>query len=340
MTTILVTGANGEIGHGLINGLYESKLYENSETKIVALDLADLDPNLKQKVTEFVQGDILDNNLIESLFEKYKFDKVFHLAALLSTSSEKDPVRAHHVNTDGAINILFHSERFARVNKHKLVFMFPSTIAIYGLPDVETSKSVGKIKESQWNKPATMYGCNKLYIELLGNYYSRYYQKDYDTNEAYLDFRCVRFPGIISADTLPTGGTSDFGPEILHAAAQGKDYQCFVRADTALPFMVMPDAVKAIVELSNTDKKLNQDVYNVGSFTITAEEIAEIAKNNFNWEKVSYVPDQKRQAIVDSWPTDVDDSNARTDWGWKPDFDLEKSFSDYLIPAIRERYSL
>lgn len=333
--TIFITGANGEIGHGLIN-----KLSENENTNIVALDLAPLDEKLQGKVIEFVQGDILDNKLIETLFEKYKFDKVFHLAALLSTTAEKDPVKAHHVNTDGAINILYHAERFARTNKHKVVFMFPSTIAVYGLPDTETSEKVGKIKETEWNKPATMYGCNKLYIELLGNYYSRYYQKDLETNEGYLDFRCVRFPGIISADTLPTGGTSDFGPEILHAAAQGKDYQCFVRADTALPFMVMPDAVKAIIRLSEADKAgLKNEIYNVGSFTITAEQIAKIAKDNFTWEKISYVPDQKRQSIVDSWPVDVDDSNAKNDWGWSADFDLTKSFDNYLIPAIAERYS-
>lgn len=332
--TILMTGANGEIGHGLIH-----KLSENPDNEIVALDLADLDEKLKQKVKEFVKGDILDNNLIESLFQKYKFDKVFHLAALLSTTAEKDPVKAHHVNTDGAINILYQSERFARQNKQKLVFMFPSTIAIYGLPNKETAKNVGKIKEHEWNKPATMYGCNKLYIELLGNYYARYYQKDFETNESYLDFRCLRFPGIISADTLPTGGTSDFGPEILHAAAQDKEYACFVSKDSALPFMVMPDAVKAIISLSDSDKRsLKQDVYNVGSFTITASDIAEIAKKNFNWEKISYVPDQKRQAIVDSWPVDVDDSAASSDWGWEADYDLEKSFSNYLIPAIMERY--
>ena len=334
MKTVLITGANGEIGHELIDKLSKEK------KQIVTLDINRLDEELGKKVKRQVTGDILDSDLVESLFKEYKFDTVFHLAAMLSTSAERDPVKAHHVNTDGAINLLSVSEKYSRsLNKH-LVFVFPSSIAVYGLPNLETSKKIGKIKESEWNNPATMYGCNKLYIELLGNYYERYFEKDKESEKGLLDFRCLRFPGLLSANTLPTGGTSDFGPEILHHAAQGKAYECFVRADTKIPFMTMPDAVKAMTMLAMEKKtNLKHDVYNVGSFNISAKEIVEIAKENFENVKVTYKVDQKRQAICDSWPRDVNDEAARKDWGWKPDFDLKSSFDKYLLPAIEQRYS-
>ncbi|OGM31691.1 epimerase [Candidatus Woesebacteria bacterium RIFCSPHIGHO2_01_FULL_44_21] len=330
--TILITGANGEIGHGLIK-----KLAEDSQNKIVALDINSLDPDLSKLTLQFVKADILDNRLLDELFKKYHFDTIFHLAALLSTSSERDPVKAHHVNTDGAINILAIAEKFARANTKKVKFIFPSSIAIYGLPNLEVKKRVGKIKEEQYNLPATMYGCNKLYIELLGNYYARYYEK-HKKSEQYLDFRAIRFPGIISADTLPTGGTSDFGPEMLHAAAQNKPYACFVRADSKIPFMVMPDAVKVLLKLAKApSSSVKHHVYNVGSFSISAGEIAKYA-HEINKIKITYKPHQKRQAIVDSWPEDVDDSEARADWGWKPSCDKTKAFEEYLIPAIKARY--
>lgn len=333
MKTILITGANGEVGHGLINKLSE---YKN---KIIALDLNPLDDKLENKIEEFIKADILNNERIKKLFKKYNFDTIFHLAAILSTSSEKDPVKAHHVNTDGAINILYHAERFARENKKTVKFIFPSSIAIYGLPNLETKKRAGKIKEEEFNLPATMYGCNKLYIETLGNYYSRYYEKDKKSDKQYLDFRALRFPGIISAETLPTGGTSDFGPEMLHRAAQNRDYECFVRADSKIPFMVMPDAIKALIQLTKAPKKaISRHVYNVGSFAPTASDIAKYALR-INKIKITYKPHQKRQAIVDSWPEDVDDTKARTDWGWKPEFDEERSFNEYLIPAVRARYA-
>lgn len=334
MKIVLITGANGEIGHGLIKELLKDK-----QNKVVALDINPLDPELSELVFRAVKGDVLDDKLILKLFNKYRFSTIFHLAALLSTSSEKDPIRAHHVNTDGAINILYHAEQFARASKKTITFLFPSSIAVYGMPDLATKIKEGAIKEEKFNLPATMYGCNKLYIELLGNYYSRYYEK-HKSEKKYLDFRAIRFPGIISADTLPSGGTSDFGPEMLHAAAQGKNYKCFVRESSKIPFMVMPDAVSALVQLSKARKKsIKHHVYNVGSFTIAAGEIAAIAKKHFSWNKIKYAPDQKRQAIVDSWPEDIDDSIARTDWGWKPSFDKEKSFKNYLIPAIKQKYS-
>ena len=185
-----------------------------------------------------------------------------------------------------------------------------------------------------------MYGINKLYCELLGTYYSKHYKLLEPRPETvFLDFRCLRFPGIISALTLPTGGTSDYAPEMIHSAAKGEGYESFVRADTAIPFMVMPDAIKAITQLANAPKeKLTQEVYNVSAFSTTTEEIAKLVNNVFPDSSISYKPDPNRQKIVDSWPADIDDSKARSDWGWKPDHDINSAFKDYLIPEISNKY--
>jgi len=154
-----------------------------------------------------------------------------------------------------------------------------------------------------------------------------------------VDFRALRFPGLISAETTPTGGTSDYGPEMLHAAAKGEPYHCFVRPDATLPFMVMPDAIRSLIMLQEADcSKLTHDVYNVTSFNPTAEEIRAITMQAFPDARIDFVPDVKRQSIVDTWPADVDDSAAREDWGWYPEYDQKRAFEEYLIPAIKAKY--
>jgi nucleoside-diphosphate-sugar epimerase len=184
-----------------------------------------------------------------------------------------------------------------------------------------------------------MYGISKLYCENLGNYYSKNYKMLEPDIIRFLDFRCVRFPGLISAITVPSGGTSDYGAEMIHTAAQGENYESFVREDTTLPFMVMPDAVKALITIANADKsKLTRSVYNVNSFSISAEEIAEMVLKVFPNTAIDYNPHPIRQKIVDSWPAAVDDSLARRDWGWQPDYDIKKAFEEYLIPEIQNRY--
>jgi threonine 3-dehydrogenase len=182
-----------------------------------------------------------------------------------------------------------------------------------------------------------MYGCNKLYCEHLGRYYDRHYkQLAAETLSGKVDFRAIRFPGLISAVTLPSGGTSDFAPEMVHAAARDDAYACFVRPDTRIPFMVMPDAVDALVTLARAEcGSLHQSVYNITAFNPSAEEIRDLVLEGFPAADISFEPDLKRQAIVDSWPADVDDSAARSDWGMAPKYDLESAFAEYLIPRIR-----
>jgi nucleoside-diphosphate-sugar epimerase len=185
-----------------------------------------------------------------------------------------------------------------------------------------------------------MYGCNKLYCEHLGRYYAdNYKQLAAETLSGKVDFRCVRFPGLISAVTAPSGGTSDYAPEMLHAAAEGKPYACFVRPDTRIPFMAMPDGVDALLKLAAAPRQgLTRRVYNVGAFNPSAEEIRDLVHRAFPGSPITFEPDLKRQRIVDSWPADVDDDAARRDWGFAPRYDLERAFSEYLVPTIRERY--
>jgi nucleoside-diphosphate-sugar epimerase len=219
-------------------------------------------------------------------------------------------------------------------------FVYPSSIAVYGLPDVAVKRTSGKVKEKEWCEPMTMYGINKLTCEELGSYYSNFYrQLDAEPARGRVDFRGLRFPGLISAATVPTGGTSDFAPEMLHHAAQNKPYRCFAREDTRIPFMAMPDAVTALIGLQEAPReRLTRQVYNVTSFSPSALDILHRIKKSFPEAKVSFEPDEKRQRILDSWPEDTDDSAARKDWNWHPEFDFDRAFSEYLIPAVRERY--
>jgi threonine 3-dehydrogenase len=232
----------------------------------------------------------------------------------------------------------YRSERYSK----SVRFIFPSSIAAYGLTLTE-KPAAGRVREDDFNAPHTMYGCNKLYCEKLGMYYSRYFgQHHLDANPPImLDFRALRFPGLISALTLPSGGTSDYGPEMLHAAAQGKPYACFVREDTKISFMAMPDAIRSLMMLTEAPRdRLTRVVYNVGAFAMTAGEFRDRARLAFPEAQISFDPNARRQGIVDSWPEDVDDSQARLDWGWAPAYDADAFFNDYFLPSIRKRYDL
>lgn len=333
---VLITGANGEIGHGLI-----SYLSEQNDANIIALDVAPLDDELKSHVTRFIQGDILDGMLLGRLVVEYEIRTIFHLASILSTKAEYNPEAAHRINVEGTLNLLRLAVEQSQWQGRPVKFIYPSSMAAYGLPNLEDKHSAGKVKEADWCNPITMYGCNKLYCEHLGRYYTAHYrQLAADHGNSTVDFRALRFPGLISAVTIPTGGTSDYGPEMLHAAAQGIPYHCFVRPDTRLPFMAMPDAVKALLQLEDAPcEALSQLIYNVTSFSPTAQEIHDIVKGAFPEAEIDFKPHLSRQAIVDSWPEELDDSAAQRDWGWKPDYDQARAFDEYLIPAIRQRYA-
>ena len=328
---VLITGANGEIGHALVANLAQQR-----HLAVVSLDVNALDPSVSRLVHREFTGSILDTNLLERILSEFEVDLIFHLAALLSTRSEFTPMAAHHVNVEGTLNLLEFAARETDSHGRPVVFVYPSSIAAYGLPDLEARRNAGRVREDDWNKPLTMYGCNKLYREHLGRYYSKHYRQLLESRAPRIDFRCVRFPGLISAVTVPSGGTSDYASEMIHAAARGEAYACFVRPDTRIPFMAMPDAVDALLRLSMAQpNRLSLSAYNVRAFNPSADEIRASALRAFPEAKITYKVDAKRQAIVDSWPEDVDDTSARRDWDFAPAYDFDRAFHEYLIPTIR-----
>jgi nucleoside-diphosphate-sugar epimerase len=332
---VLITGASGEIGHGLIE-----RLASDGRRPIITLDLKPLEPPQAALVQQQYAGSILDDHLLERILAEFEVDLVFHLAALLSTRGEFTPTTAHQVNVEGMIRMLEFAQKEGESHGRPVTFLYPSSIAAYGMPDLAAKASAGRVAEDLWNVPTTMYGCNKLYCEHLGRYYARHYkQLAAETLSGKVDFRAVRFPGLISAVTVPSGGTSDYAPEMLHAAAQGQPYACFVRPDTRIPFMAMPDGVDALVRLAAAPREsLTRSVYNVGAFNPSAEEIRSHVLSAFPGAAITFAPHLKRQQIVDSWPADVDDGAARRDWGFSPRYDEARAFSEYLVPTIRERY--
>ncbi|HQZ39260.1 MAG TPA: NAD-dependent epimerase/dehydratase family protein [Vicinamibacterales bacterium] len=332
---VLITGAGGEIGHGLIE-----RLSMREDRAVITLDVNPLDGSLSPLVQREFTGSILDHALLERIMAEFEIDAVFHLAALLSTRSEFTPLTAHKVNVEGTLSLLEFSHREAESHGRPVLFLYPSSIAAYGLPSLDEKRRIGRIAEDAYNTPTTMYGCNKLYCEQLGRYYARFYKQLSAASQAgKVDFRAVRFPGLISAVTVPSGGTSDYAPEMIHAAARGEPYACFVRPDTRIPFMAMPDGVEALLQLTAAPReRLTRTAYNLSAFNPSAEEIHTEVMAAFPSAPITWSVDEKRQGIVDSWPSDVDDSAARRDWGFAPGYDFHRAFREYLIPTIRRRY--
>ena len=330
--SVLVTGACGEIGQALVQSLTKRGF------RIVTADLVPLPETIKSLSAEHMQGDLVNRIKI---FYDYDFDIIFHLAASLSSKAEVATEEAHRINVEGTMQLLLLAAYKSEKLKKPVKFLFPSSIAAYGFPDRAAKHAAGNVKEDEWNTPHTMYGCNKLYCEKLGVYYSRFCgQRHLDPNPpTMLDFRAIRFPGLVSAFTVPSGGTSDYGPEMLHSAAAGKPYACFVDADTRISFMAMPDAIKSLLMLMDAPRKcLTSQVYNIAAFSLTAGEFRQRALAAFSGAQITFEPNPRRQGIVDSWPEDVDDSLARKDWGWKPDYDVDKFFNEYFLPEIKKRY--
>jgi nucleoside-diphosphate-sugar epimerase len=335
-TVVLVTGANGEIGRSLLSTLADDGGYE-----IVTLDLTPLPDAMRALVAASYAGNIMDRYLLDQLAAHHEVDMVFHLAALLSTRGERDPELAHQINVEGTLNALRMAQNQSSRLGRPVRFLFPSSIAVYGLPSLEEKRRLGRVREEQWNVPITMYGCNKLYCEHLGRYFTFHArQLGALSGAARLDFRALRFPGLISAETVPTGGTSDFGPEMIHAAAKGASYRAFVEPEARIPFMAMPDAVRALLQVARADRgRLSSCVYNIGAFNPSAGEIAERVRRAFPSAAIEHDPDPVRARIVASWPEDVDDGLARRDWGWQPAYDWDRAFEQYFVPSVKARYA-
>ena len=320
--SILITGAGGELGSELI------KIISNNENiNIVTLDLHPLRSSIANMVSNQITGNILDKNLIDQINLEFEIKEIYHLAAILSTRSEISPNIAHDVNINGTINFLELALKQSKSQKNKVKFFFPSSIAVYGLGENNTQVC----REYEALNPITIYGANKLYAEKLGLYYSQYYSQLSD-NTDFIDFRSLRFPGLISSKTIPSGGTSDFIPEMWHHIKNHNLYECFVSKNTRLPFLAMPDAIQAIQELMNSDrKKIKSRIYNVKAFNPSSLEFFNLIKAHYPDAKISYNINAIRQNIVNSWPSDIDDGLAKEEWGWSPSYSLQRTVNEYLL---------
>jgi threonine 3-dehydrogenase len=334
--SVLITGAAGEIGHGLVKGLRT-----HDDIRIVATDLKELPEATHGLCDDVHVGDVCDVGLMQQLIAMHEVTEIYHLAALLSTRAEHVPEVAHEVNVGGTFNLLRLAASHSASHGTDVKFILPSTIAIYGLDGPEAKREAGRVREGEFNLPKTMYGANKLYCEHLGRYYARHYRRlADDRGSARIDFRSLRLPGVIAAETKPSGGTSDYVPEMIHAAASGAPYDCFVREVACIPWMTMPECIDSILKIGRVEaSRLTQSVYNVASFRATAGEVADVVRRAFPGAEIKFVVDEDRQGIVDSWPMDVDCTKAITDWDYTPRWTLAEAFDQYLIPTVRTQYA-
>nr|MBC7243901.1 L-threonine 3-dehydrogenase [Chloroflexota bacterium] len=305
---ILVTGAVGQIGSELTPALRQRYGAENvvaaGHRKPPSAELRDAGP------FEFI--DVTRRETIEAVVDKYSIDTIYHLAAILSAAGEKNPQLAWDVNINGLYNVL----EVARERKLVRVFC-PSSIAAFG-PETPRDNT----PQETVLRPRTMYGVTKVAGELLCDYY--FYRFG-------VDVRGVRYPGIISSETPPGGGTTDYAVEIFYEAIKYKRYNCFLREDTVLPMMYMPDCIKATIQLMEADlsQLTRHSDYNLAAFNFSPAELVAEIKKHIPDLTCTYNPDF-RQQIADSWPRSIDDSAARRDWGWKPDYDLATMVADML----------
>jgi nucleoside-diphosphate-sugar epimerase len=308
MEKILVTGASGQIGSALTAELRD----RYGPGNVVAAVHLTKPCEAVAEGGPCVSLDVRDSKAVARVFEESGADTVFHLAAILSATAETDPRLAWDVNMRGLCNILD-----AAASSGSAVF-FPSSIGAFGPTTPRDDTPQETIQ-----RPETMYGITKVTGELLCEYYRRRYE---------VDARGLRFPGLISYETLPGGGTTDYAVEIFHAALTTGHYTCFLDAGTRLDMMYMPDAVRAAIELmeADLDEGSHRNAYNVTAFSIAPEDLAaEIARHVAGFT-VAYEVDPVRQAIAESWPRHMDDSTARREWGWSPRYDLRAMTADML----------
>jgi len=315
MRKILVTGATGQIGSELTIEL--RKRYNGNNVVAAGHSRKPSETLAKSGPFEFI--DVTKKESIETIVKKYDIDTIYHLAAILSAVGELNPQLAWKLNMES----LYHILEIAKEGKTKV--FWPSSIAVFGpsAPRVKTPQETVLI-------PGTMYGVTKVAGELLCNYYF---------NRFGLDVRSVRYPGIISSETLPGGGTTDYAVEIFYEAIKKKRYTCFVKEDTVLPMMYMADCIKASIDLMEADPSRIKcrTSYNVTGMSFSAGELAAEIRKYIPEFKCEYKPDY-RQKIADSWPMSIDDSVARKEWGWKPTYNLSTMTKD-MIEKLSKRFS-
>jgi nucleoside-diphosphate-sugar epimerase len=311
---ILVTGAAGQIGTELVKVL--RKKYGTAS--VVASDIKVPDESVIHESGPFEFLDVTDGKAVDGMVEEFDIGSIYHMAAVLSATGEKNPQLAWYVNINGTYNIL----ETARLRKLDRIFI-PSSIAAFGPKTPRTNTPQETVLE-----PRTIYGVTKVAGELLADYYARRFG---------VDVRGCRFPGIISHETLPGGGTTDYAVAIFFEAVKNGRYTCFLREDTRLPMMYIPDCLKSVLDLMAADPaglKHHAD-FNLAAMSFTPAELAAEIRKHIPGFVCEYKPDF-RQQIADSWPMSIDDSAARREWGWKPDYDLAAMTAD-MISVLRKR---
>ena len=310
-----MTGACGQIGSELAVALRERYGEEN----VVITDIVEPRPALQNTgPSEFL--DVTQRGAIAAVVDRYEIGTIYHMAAILSANGERKPHLAWDVNINGVYKVL----EVARERRVSRVFC-PSSIAVFG---PETPKD--DTPQEAVTRPTTMYGLTKTTGELLGNYYFRHFK---------LDVRGVRYPGIISSETLPCGGTTDYAVEMFYEAIKHQRYTCFVGEDTVLPMMYMPDCIRATITLMETDlSRLKHHAdFNVAGLSFSAGELAAEIKRHIPDFVCQYRPDF-RQKIADSWPRTIDDCAARQEWGWRPEYDLAAMVED-MLEKLRKKHA-
>jgi nucleoside-diphosphate-sugar epimerase len=315
MEKILVTGSVGQIGSELTMALRNK--FGKDNVVACGRKTKPSETLLNSGPFEFI--DITKRETIEKVVNEYDIDTIYNMAAILSAVGEEKPLLCWNVNINGMYNIL----EIARDYEMTRVFV-PSSIAAFG-PETPRKDT----PQETILKPKTMYGVTKVAGELLGDYYFKRFG---------LDVRGVRYPGIISSETLPGGGTTDYAVEIFYEAIKNRKYTCFVKKDTVLPMMYMPDCIKGTIDLMEADvfKLKHHCDFNMASMSFSVEELANEIKKYISELKCEYKPDF-RQEIADSWPKSIDDSAAREEWGWKPSYDLASMTKD-MLEKLSKRY--
>ena len=304
---ILVTGAAGQIGTDLTTTLREKFGNQN----VVAMGHKTPMPKDIAEGGPCVMGDVTDIEGYRKIVVNYQIDTVYHLAAILSATGESKPQLCYDVNLNGLYNVL----EVAKDNGQRL--FCPSSIAVFG-----HGTPLENTPQETVLKPTTMYGVTKVAGELLCDYYFHKYG---------VDVRGIRYPGLISWKTRPTGGTTDYAVEIYYEAVLNNKYECFVRADTKLPMMYMPDAIKGTLDLMDAplENLKHHSDFNFAGMSFSAQELADCIATRMPDFECTFNPDS-RQAIADSWPDSIDDSAANKEWDWRPSFDLERMSDDML----------
>ncbi|AIZ41266.1 NAD-dependent epimerase/dehydratase family protein [Cellulophaga baltica] len=305
--SILIIGACGQIGTELTFALREKHGNEN----VIASDIREGKADLMAS-GPFEILDATNYEAIENVVMHYEIEEVYLMAAMLSATAEKFPMRAWNLNMNSLFNVL----NLAKEKKISKLF-WPSSIAVFGPNTPKDNTAQNTIME-----PSTVYGISKQSGERWCEYYF---------NKFGVDVRSVRYPGLISWKTLPGGGTTDYAVEIYHKALEEKQYSCFLKEDTLLPMMFMDDAIRATIDIMETpaEKIKIRSSYNLAAMSFNPSEIAKSLQQHIPEFKISYAPDF-RQQIADSWPSSINDTEAQEDWGWKPAFDLEKTTHEML----------